>query len=365
MDESRLLHLPIKAYLKELIESGFLGEGKALPSENELAQRFSVNRNWSRRALRELEIEGYVMRSQGRRSVVAPVSARRHSLALGKTPTIAIALPDYADIFDRSIVDGFMGYASTHDVHSLIYNIHLNEEEEELFLRKAPDTGLAGLATWPQHDTPAIANALDILRRRRFPIVQIDRHVSGSDTDFVETDNESLGYSLAGMLIERGHTRIAFASIFEDASSVRDRFAGFRRALEEHDIPFDPKYHKRMTPDDPHTVHGAVTEAMSYREAPTAFVCVHDNLAGCVAQELLRLDYAVPGHVELATVDDVHESEIGGIPMITVRQRGSDMGRLAAELLLARLYDPDLPTARHLLPVDQAPYKDESAAVHE
>lgn len=352
MDETKSLHVPIKAYLTELIESGQLQENALAPSENELAERFGVNRNWSRRALRELELEGYVVRSQGRRSVVAPISARRHALALGKAPTIAVALPDYLDLFDRSIVDGFMGYASSHDIHSLVYNMHLLEEEEDLFLRKAPDTGLAGLAVWPQHDTPKIAEALNTLRRRRFPIVQIDRYVTNSDTDFVVTDNEALGYTLANMLLDRGHTKIAYASVFENVSSVRDRFSGFKRALEEHNMPFDPKYHKCMTPDDQHSIHSAITEAMSYREAPTAFVCVHDNLAKSIAEELQRLDYAIPGHVELAAVDDVHESQLVGIQMVTARQRGHEMGRLAAELLVGRLYDPDLPTAQHFLPID-------------
>ncbi len=351
MDNSKGVHHKIKEYLKEAIQGGQLNEGDLLPSEHELAAMFNVNRNWARRALRELEVEGYVLRSQGRRSMVTPVSSRRQALSVGETPTLAVALPEYQDLFDRTIVDGFMGYASDHDVHSLIYNIRLDESEEDAFLHKAPEIGISGLAIWIQHDTPRIAEAIASLRRRRFPIVQIDRKIRGCETDVVVTDNEKIGYALTKALIDKGHELIAFASVFEDASSVRDRFQGYRRALEEGGIPFEEKYHRPMVPHEPKTIREAVSEIMSYRKTPTAFVCIHDRLASLVAEELIRLDYQIPDHLEIAAVDDVHHAQRLGIPMVCVRQDGLEMGRMAAECLLNRLYDPDLPPTTHLLPV--------------
>ena len=355
MDNKKELHRKIKEYLRDLIESGQLSEGAKLPSEHDLAKLFDVNRNWPRRALRELEVEGYVLRSQGKRSVVAPVSARRQAFCIGKVPTLAIALPEYQDLFDRTIADGFMGYAAQHEVHSLIYNIKLDEEDECAFLLKAPEIGIAGLAFWPQHDTPAIAEVLAILKRRHFPVVQVDRHVRDAETDYVVTDNETMMYMLTQDMLQRGHSRLALASVLEDVSSVRDRIAGFQRALREHGIPVNDKYIKSMLPGDIASVRSAVTDIMGYREPPTAILCMHDHLATNVLHELDRLDYRVPEHVELAAIDDMHRSKLTEFPMLKIRQQGGEMGRLAAEMLLTRLYDPDLPVSCCELPPELNP----------
>ena len=350
MDNKKEMHREIKEYLRDLIESGKLTENAKMPSEHDLAKKFGVNRNWPRRALRELEVEGYVLRSQGKRSVVAPISARRQAFCIGKVPTLAIALPEYQDLFDRTIADGFMGYAAQHEVHSLIYNIRLDEEDECKFLLKAPEIGIAGLAFWPQHDSPGVAEALAVLRRRHFPVVQVDRYVRDTETDFVVTDNETMMHTLTTRMIDRGHKRIAFISVFEDVSSVRDRVAGFNRALKEHGLPINEKYFSSVYPADIASVRGAVTDIMGYREPPTAILCIHDNLAGNVLKELDRLDYRVPEHVELAAVDDMYHTQTMGFPLLKIRQQGGEMGRVAAEMLLSRLYDPDLPVSQQFLP---------------
>jgi len=63
--------LLIKQYLKEHILSGTWPEGTAVPSENELAQRFLVSRMTARRALKELDDLGLLVRKPGLGSFVA------------------------------------------------------------------------------------------------------------------------------------------------------------------------------------------------------------------------------------------------------------------------------------------------------
>ncbi|MER7077826.1 transcriptional regulator, GntR family [Saccharopolyspora kobensis] len=60
----------VKIELLGLVEE--LGEGSALPSERELAERFEVSRVTLRQAVTELVLEGRLTRRQGSRTVVAP-----------------------------------------------------------------------------------------------------------------------------------------------------------------------------------------------------------------------------------------------------------------------------------------------------
>ncbi len=341
----------IKAWLREQIDGGKYAEGALLPSENELAEQFGVNRNHSRRALRELAVEGYVTRSQGRRSCVAPSSSRVRPLPLFTSDIVSIVFPVFQTLFSRTIVEGFMRYVSERGIQCIAYNIQMEPEAELAFLRQAPDLGVKGLAIWLQHDTPETREVLQGLHERQFPVVLFDRYLEGIDLDHVVTNNEELGYRLTKELIQRGHKRIGFMTDLECVSSIMNRTKGYKRALEESELEYRQEFTARVEPLNDEAVRLEINAVMGYRNPPTAFFCIHDYLAKSLADTLLQLDYRIPEDVEIAAVDDEHYPEELGIPMLTAAQPGYEMGRQTAEVLLARIESPGRPVEqRSLMP---------------
>lgn len=67
----------VASALRADLEEGRLAAGDVLPSEPELARRFSVARMTVRNALTLLEDEGWLVRRKGARTVVARRSERR------------------------------------------------------------------------------------------------------------------------------------------------------------------------------------------------------------------------------------------------------------------------------------------------
>jgi len=65
--------------LRTSIQKGEYAVGEELPSENELCRNYSITRTTARRALEELQSEGFIKRQHGRKSVVRE---RRNSLGL-------------------------------------------------------------------------------------------------------------------------------------------------------------------------------------------------------------------------------------------------------------------------------------------
>jgi GntR family histidine utilization transcriptional repressor len=61
----------IKDYLIQKIERGDMEPGQRVPSENQLAEQFSVSRMTARKALREMADQGFLVRTQGLGSFVA------------------------------------------------------------------------------------------------------------------------------------------------------------------------------------------------------------------------------------------------------------------------------------------------------
>lgn len=71
------LYLQLKDQLLENITNGIYAKGEKIPTENELAQKFSVSRITVRKALKELEQEGLLVRRQGKGTFVTDHSLRR------------------------------------------------------------------------------------------------------------------------------------------------------------------------------------------------------------------------------------------------------------------------------------------------
>lgn len=71
------LHQQIYLLIKDSIENGELTEGDRLDSESEFQQRFNVSRITVRRALSDLDHDGFIVRKKGVGTTVAPIKKER------------------------------------------------------------------------------------------------------------------------------------------------------------------------------------------------------------------------------------------------------------------------------------------------
>jgi len=76
------IYYQLKEGLREQIESGVLRPHDRVPSERELEKMYHISRMTARRALSELEAEGYVYRARGKGSFVAEPKIRQGLLWL-------------------------------------------------------------------------------------------------------------------------------------------------------------------------------------------------------------------------------------------------------------------------------------------
>lgn len=72
----------IKEYICQNIESGAWQQHSKVPSENELAEQFSVSRMTARRALQELTEQGLLVRTQGSGTFVATFKSQSSALEI-------------------------------------------------------------------------------------------------------------------------------------------------------------------------------------------------------------------------------------------------------------------------------------------
>jgi DNA-binding LacI/PurR family transcriptional regulator len=176
--------------------------------------------------------------------------------------------------------------------------------------------------------------------------------VRGVPASLVDVDNVRAACEAAAHLVELGHTRLAHFAGPGYSMHTHERVHGVRRACGAAGVVFADAH---VVPAgaglaDGYRAARAYFGALAEAERPTGVTCYNDLVAVGVCRALHELGLGVPDDVSVVGFDDVPLVEYLPVPLTTVRVPKHDMGRLAAELLVAQL-EADAPPApeRHFL----------------
>jgi len=176
----------------------------------------------------------------------------------------------------------------------------------------------------------------DYLDHRRFPIVLFDRILQGTAIPAVITDNLRAAHQATQHLIELGHRKIAIITGKLDLSTGLDRVQGFRKALQEANIPVRDEYFQQ---GDFYSESGyrAGLELMKLPNPPTAIFSCGNEITLGLMRSLAELDIACPRQVSVVSFDDFPWAT-SFVPRLTaVAQPGYEMGKRAMKMLLQRI----------------------------
>ncbi len=141
------------------------------------------------------------------------------------------------------------------------------------------------------------------------------------------------GYVATLHLIRAGHRRIAHIHGQSWTDPSRDRLNGYRRALAEYDILFDPAL-VRPGNWEPPTGYEHTAALMALAEPPTAIFVANDMMAlGCY-DALKERGLRVPEDVSVVGYDDREIAQFMRPPLTTVVLPHHEMGLQAASALI-------------------------------
>jgi len=141
-------------------------------------------------------------------------------------------------------------------------------------------------------------------------------------------------------LLRLGHTAIGYVDYPrpELPAVVVDRFFGFRKALEEFGIEFNPD--RRLTTElrDRDALRGALRALFARGDKPTALFVHDDYFAARAIVELSAIGLRVPEDVSIIAPGDVLDYSEPFVPQVTTMKINTAlMGQIAADLILNRL----------------------------
>jgi len=180
------------------------------------------------------------------------------------------------------------------------------------------------------------------------PLVLVTRQVRGLEADYVGAQNKRGGYLATTHLLGLGHRRVAFVGGSVNSSSRRERQAGYKQALNDHGVAYDPALDLPAPP----TREGgreALGKALALEDPPSAIFCYSDYVAvGCMVA-ITSHGKRVGEDVSVVGFDGIAEVAYQQPALSTVVVSPWDIGRRAARLLLSRMSDPGQPVRRTVL----------------
>ncbi len=142
-------------------------------------------------------------------------------------------------------------------------------------------------------------------------------------------------------LIKLGHKKIGYIGDIYNTpfrfSSNRDRYHGYRIALEEAGLPFIEKYYAEDEHGTLEAKHLA-RQMLSQDDPPTAVFAYSDTTAWGVMEAAQELGIAIPDDFSLIGFDNIEIAEY--LKITTIYQPLFDSGQRGMQLLLEKLENP-------------------------
>jgi LacI family transcriptional regulator len=173
------------------------------------------------------------------------------------------------------------------------------------------------------------------------PLVVIGQVVPGIEKNCVRVDNVEGAYAATRYLIDLGHTRIAHVSGPDGYQDSVERRLGYERALEDAGLSVDERL---IVQGDFREESGilALEMLLTRGVAFSAIFVGNDQMAQGVQLALYRRGMRIPEEVSIVGYDDQPNSAFCRPPLTTVQQPTFEMGRAAADAILALLQQTEV-----------------------
>lgn len=264
------------------------------------------------------------------------------TLRSGKSRTIALVVLDAANPFFADIAAGVEPIANELGSILVVCDTAGDPRRERRYLAQLEEQRVQGILITPGSDDN---QALMRLSQRGTPVVLVDfgnvRHKSCA----VSVDDVLGGRLAVAHLIETGRHRLAVVGGHDGIRQVRERREGANQAVKQSSVAV------QLKTMDTQTLSIAAGRELGTRiaelapeERPTGVFCANDLLALGVIQQLSRHELRVPDDIGVIGYDDIEFAEAAMTPLSSLRQPRAELGRTAAQLLVAELKEG---TAHH------------------
>ena len=257
------------------------------------------------------------------------------ALITGRSWTIGLVVPDLLHPFfaqvAKAISAAIRGQGYGLIITSSEEDAELERREIEQLLARRVDVLLIASAQ-------GSAESFRRIEKSQTPYVLIDRRFAGLAANFVGVDDAAVGRLATDHLIAQGCRRIAHIR-GPETSTALGRLKGFeeslaahgRKPLPAHIAPIGISGDDRGEPGG----YEAARKLLRLKRAPDGIFCFNDPIALGAMRAILDAGLRIPEDIAVVGCGSVLYSDFLRVPLTSVDQDSSAIGRYSAELALS------------------------------
>lgn len=263
------------------------------------------------------------------------------SLRLGYTKTIAVIVGDISNPHFAIMTKEIEKRCTVYGYSAFLLNTNEDKDDELRAIRTAINKNVDGMIICPCQET---ADNIQFLIDSHIPFVEIGRHEEELQTSYVICNDVMGGYQATQWLIQNGHRRILFLNAPEYISSSRERLAGYKKALEEAGIPYDPALVRTISLKEDN-LNEVMDQVKSDGPEYTAVFAFSDMKAWEVWSWLLRNGKDVPADCSLIGFDHIQSRMPVPHQLATISSYKAKMSITAVDNLMNKINPEKNPDA--------------------
>jgi LacI family transcriptional regulator len=163
-------------------------------------------------------------------------NAIAQGLALQKTTTIGLVIPEASFTYVGQVINGLLDVAKIYNYNIILHTTtegitDINEIVDDIIKSRVDGVVI--------YNDKLLRDEMNLLSKYNIPIVVIGNKISGVEVCSVFVDIEKAIYELVDSYLEKGITDIAILEDRRNAYSVEQMAIGARRAFAKHNLKFD------------------------------------------------------------------------------------------------------------------------------
>ena len=257
------------------------------------------------------------------------------SLKQGKSKSIGIIISTIDNHFFAQLVSGVESVAYDKGYNIIITQTHESYEREVLNLNHLSLRSIDGLLISLSSETTDV-NHLKKLFSVGLPIVFFDRVSNEVNTHKVISNNYQGAYDGVVHLIENGYKKIAHIGSSPNISITNERLAGYKKALENHNLTIDESYIKfcKQGGKDVGEIEQSIQDLLKLKNPPDAIFTASDRITTSTLIYLKRMNIRIPDSIALIGFTNISLAEVLNPALSSIHQPAFEMGQTAMEMLV-------------------------------
>ncbi len=254
-------------------------------------------------------------------------------LKSNRTYLIAVVVADITNPFFMDIGKGIEN-AIGNQKYSLVFaDTHGDAKKELEVVKKLISRRIDGIVL------ASVSEKEDVLKeckKKKVPVVQVDRQIDDEDTNAVLWEDFRLAYALAEHVIDKGHTNVAIENTRLGCSTGQNRLQGYLEAFKNQGIRIGEE-NISASNFEMQDAYEHVKSLLEKPKCPTCIICSNNIMVKGSLKAIQEKGFSIPEDISICCFGNIETNEYNLTDITNIQQDTRLMGRKAGELLLSQI----------------------------